>query len=221
MSIIRKGALTEIVYERITQMLYDGLFPPGTPMTRKELAEKLSVSPTPVGEALARLVGEGIVEQTEKSIYQVKEFSHKNLESLYAMRAGLEGIAVRLCTENAADIVIDEICSSFDGLLEKSAADLDIHAYMNADQRFHRKIVRFCDNPYIINYNKSYEFMLRSYQKGLLRRPEETIEEHRSIIVAIKFRDGVAAQQKMTEHHLATCRVIRRMMSEEDGKTGS
>ena len=210
MSAIRKSPLSEVVYERITQMLFDGLYPPGTPITRKELAERLAVSPTPVGEAIARLMGEGIIEQTGRSGYRVREFSYENLESLYAVRAGVEGIAVRLCIENAADEELEGICHCFDDFFVADASTIDTTAYMKADQRFHRRIVSVSDNPYIVNYNRSYEFLLRSYQKGLLRDPKDTIDEHRLIIAAIRERDADTAQTRMISHHLTTTRVIRR-----------
>lgn len=209
MSAIRKDAITEIVYENITQMLFDGIYAPGAPITRKELSEKMSVSPTPVGEAIARLMGEGIIEQAGRAVYRVKEFTYENLESLYAVRAGIEGIAIRLCIENSTDDVLSDICSCFDSFYGIPYEKIVLNDYMKADQRFHRRIVRYCNNPYILNYNKSYEFQLRSYQKGLLRPPGETIDEHRAIVEAIKNRDAEGAQSRMIDHHMATTRAIR------------
>ena len=207
---IHKSALTEIVYERITQMLYDGIYKPGSPLTRKELSERLNVSPTPVGEAIARLVGEGIVEQVGRSGYRVKEFTYENLESLYAVRAGIEGIAIRLCIENAELGELEEICHCFDEFLTLPVREIERNAYMKADQKFHRRIVEYCRNPYILSYNHSYEFLLRSYQRGLMRPPEDTINEHQEIVAAIRAMDAQKAQIRMTEHHMATTRVIRK-----------
>lgn len=70
-------------------------------------------------------------------------------------------------------------------------------------------MVRSRGNPYIIDYNRSYEFLLRCYQPGLIRPPSATLEEHRGIITAMRNRDGAGAQHRMTEHHLATKRFIR------------
>lgn len=206
---IQKSTLAEIVYERITQMLFDGLYPPGAPITRKELAERMGVSPTPVGEAIARLMGEGIIEQGPRSGYMVKEFTYQNLESVYAIRAGVEGIALRLVIEKGDSEEMAELCSCFDAFAGTPAVDIDINAYMKADQKFHRRIVKFSGNPYVLNYNRSFEFQLRSYQKGLLRAPEETISEHKEIISSIQAADAVSAQQRMIEHHMATSRAIR------------
>lgn len=209
MSAIRKNAISEVVYKHITQMLFDGIYPPGSPITRKELAEKMSVSPTPVGEAIARLVGEGIIEQIGRSGYRVKEFTYENLESLYQVRAGMEGMAIRLCLENATDNVMQEISSYFDKFYEIPRDEIILADYLKADQKFHRRIVDACSNPYILSYNKNYEFQLRSYQKGLLRPPGETIDEHSSIIDAIRKKDPITAQSRMIEHHLATSKAIR------------
>jgi DNA-binding GntR family transcriptional regulator len=209
LSAIRKSAISEVVYEHITQMLFDGIYPPGTPITRRELAEKMSVSPTPVGEAIARLVGEGIIEQIGRSGYRVKEFTYENMESLYQVRAGMEGMAIRLCLEYAGDKVLEEISSCFNKFFGIPQEDIVLSEYMKADQKFHRRIVGACSNPYILSYNKNHEFQLRSYQKGLLRPPEDTIDEHRSIIEAIRNKDAATAQARMIEHHMATSRTIR------------
>ncbi len=207
---IQKSTLSEIVYERITQMLFDGVYLPGAPITRKELAEKLNVSPTPVGEAIARLVGEGIVEQAGRSGYKLKEHSYENLESVYAVRAGIEGIALRLLIEKGNAEEMADLCTCFDEFSGIPAVDIDMHAYTKADQLFHRRIVKYSGNPYILNYNRNFEFQLRSYQKGLLRPPEETLSEHKDIITAIQAADAIDAQHKMTEHHMATARAIRK-----------
>ena len=113
--------------------------------------------------------------------------------------------------ENLDNHQLSEIGSCFDKFHDIPVERIDISAYMKADQSFHRKIVLSCGNSYVINYNRSYEFLLRSYQKGLLRPPTETIDEHKAIISAIRERDAHSAQDKMAEHHLATSRSIRKL----------
>ena len=205
---LKKDVLSDLVYERITQMMFDGVIPPGSKIQRKELADLLEVSPTPVTEAINRLTGEGIIEQRGRDGFFVREFGYADLENLFAVRAGIEGIAVRLCVENLDDERIEEICRSFDGFAEPFD-DAATRRYLKADQSFHRKMVRSCGNPYIIDYNRSYEFLLRCYQPGLIRPPSATLGEHKGIITAMRKRDGAVAQSRMAEHHLTSKRFIR------------
>jgi DNA-binding GntR family transcriptional regulator len=47
-----------------------------------------------------------------------------------------------------------------------------------------------------------YGFMAKSYDRGLMRLPNETLPEHKAIIAAVKARDAVLACELMISHHL-------------------
>jgi len=64
--------------------------------------------------------------------------------------------------------------------------------------------------------NMSYAYIIRSYQKGLIRPPEETLEEHHSIVNAIKGRDGFLAQEMIIQHHLKSKEVLKQRCASED-----
>ena len=63
---IRKDALGNLVYDKIKLMILNGALKPGQKINKKELVERLSVSQTPVNEAIIRLTGEGLIEQHER-----------------------------------------------------------------------------------------------------------------------------------------------------------
>jgi DNA-binding GntR family transcriptional regulator len=77
-------------------------------------------------------------------------------------------------------------------------------AYQEEDKRFHTKIIEYSENGMIQEMNRSFAYLLRSYQKGLVRPPEETLDEHRKIVDAIKRRDGFQAQEMIIQHHLSS-----------------
>lgn len=103
MSKIENKILTDLVYEKIKTMIDDGVLLPGSKVNKAELAEMLGVSQTPINDALSRLAGEKFIEQKSRQGYFVRAFSDAELCALFEVRGGLEGVAIRLCAENAGD----------------------------------------------------------------------------------------------------------------------
>jgi DNA-binding GntR family transcriptional regulator len=50
---------------------------------------------------------------------------------------------------------------------------------------------------------------MKSYQKGLIRPPEETFSEHMEIIKSILERNGKKAQELIISHHLKSREVLK------------
>jgi DNA-binding GntR family transcriptional regulator len=205
---IKKNALRELVYEKIKLMILDGALIPGQKISKKELADHLAVSQTPVSEVINRLTGEGLIEQRDREGFYIKTFTYKDLKELFAARAGLEGIAIRLCVEQLSEPELNQILGIFDGFeLPMSAGELK--RYMKADQLFHETIIALSGNSVIINFDRSFDFIMKSYQKGLIRPPDETLAEHREILAAISNRDASRAQELLMRHLLRSREVIK------------
>jgi DNA-binding GntR family transcriptional regulator len=50
---------------------------------------------------------------------------------------------------------------------------------------------------------------MKSYQKGLIRPPEETLSEHMEIIKSIVERNSLKAQELIISHHLKSREVLK------------
>lgn len=205
---IKKNALRELVYDKIKLMILDGALIPGQKISKKELADRLAVSQTPVSEAINRLTGEGLIEQRPREGFCIKTFTYVDLKELFAARAGLEGIAVRLCIEELSDKELEKILHIFDGF-ELPMNDREHARYMKADQRFHETLIALSKNSVIINFDRNFDFIMKSYQKGLIRPPEETLEEHRAILAAVAKRNAPLAQELLMRHLLRSREVIK------------
>lgn len=206
---LKKDALGSLAYERIKQMISDGALGPGERIGKQELADTLGVSQTPVSEAINRLAGEGLIEQRERAGYFIKTFSYEDLNELFAVRAALEGISLRLAVEQLPQERLDELGRFFQDF-ELPLDERQMTRYLKEDKAFHEKIVEFSDNSVIINFERSFDFVLKSYSKGLIRPPEQTLEEHRAIIRAVMSRNAEAAQELVMQHDLKSRDVIRR-----------
>lgn len=62
-----------------------GAFAPGARITAKDVAEDLGLSPTPVREAMARLAGEGLLEERRGDGFFLRSLSLADVEGLYRL----------------------------------------------------------------------------------------------------------------------------------------
>lgn len=206
MSKIRRTVLSDAVYDRLKSLVLEGDLTPGEKLQKGELAAMIGVSLTPVNDALNRLAGEGYLELRGGQGFFVREYSADDLREIFAVRAGLEGIAARICaTEHRGEL--EHVLRLFDGFTHP-LSDKEAHAYYLADKEFHGGLLSRCGNTFMSQINDTYAYMMRSYQKGLLRSPEETLDEHQQIIEAIRAGNGEAAQLAMTNHLINTMKII-------------
>jgi DNA-binding GntR family transcriptional regulator len=208
---VENKALRNYVYDHIREMIDQGDLPIGKKIDKSKLAERLGVSQTPIHDALNQLVGEKFLEQRPRDGYYIREFNTVEFCELFEMRAGLEGIAVRLCCENATDEQLRILTSAFDEFSLPMDEEL-VHHYYEIDRRFHEDIVVFSGNGFILESLKTTGFQARTYQKGLIRGPDITLHEHRMVVEAIKVRDGERAQQQMIWHLLGSRDVFKALL---------
>ncbi|MCG8568658.1 MAG: GntR family transcriptional regulator [Spirochaetes bacterium] len=202
---IQKDILGELVYHNMKAMIADNVLKPGNKIINSEVAKVLGVSQTPIRDAINRLLGEGLVEQKKGGGFFVKKFSLADLKEFYAIRAALEGMAIRLYIEKLNGQAPDEeLISLFNDFSYPIEDEQTIANYFKKDKKFHGKIIELSGNSVITAFNESFGFILKSYQQGLLRNPNDTLSEHLAIIEAIKNRDAVLAHELIVNHHLKT-----------------
>jgi DNA-binding GntR family transcriptional regulator len=201
MSKIEYKALSDQVYDKIRRMIDDGLLVPGGKINKLALSETLGVSQTPINDALSRLTGERLVEQRSRHGYFVHSYSWEELMPIFELRAGLEGMAIRLCVENKQPSQMRRLTHAFDGF-EAPVPESRYDDYLRADKQFHESIIEYSGNPFLLELMRSSGYLLKSNRRGLVRTPSETLPEHRAIIDAVLRRDAREAQEQAILHLL-------------------
>lgn len=218
MSKIENKILTDLVYEKLKAMIDEGVLTPGEKINKLDLSRLLGVSQTPINDALSRLAGEKFLEQRSRQGYFVRAFTDEELVALFEMRGALEGMAIRLCCENATDEQLKELSRCFEGfsfpLDEKGYQE-----YVHADKTFHEKLIRYSGNPILWELSRTSGYMIKSNMKGLTRPPEETYPEHLAMIKALQDRNADEAQQLMIQHHLRSRNVFRAKLKQKEPGT--
>ena len=187
-----------IILEAITS----GHLPPATRLIEAELGSALSVSRTPLREALVALKAEGILRHDEDGL-RVRQLAWSDVKNLYDMRATLEGMAARLAAEIAGPAerkALSAIATEEIALISQGAAPLRL-AEHNA--RFHAAILAAAQNPFLADALGRLSRLMVLLGATAYRLPERVdaiAKEHEAIHKAISNQNGNAAEQAMKTH---------------------
>jgi DNA-binding GntR family transcriptional regulator len=211
---IERRGLRDRVYDRVLVLLLSDEIPPGARLSIETIARQLSVSPTPVREALVQLERTGLVTREALKGYRVAPpLTVDQLHQLTTARVMLETTATRLATP-ADSALLRELGEAFDAhwtagehLLQVTAAGQsqlsDTTEYFARDVAFHRVIFRHCDNTYLQHMSETLGGQLHRMRQSALYGDidvTEALEEHAAILAAFRTDDPEAPARAMRHH---------------------
>ena len=190
----------DAVYGALRDMAITFRFPPGQRINEGELAKQLSVSRTPLREAMQKLVSERLLDWQRNKGFYCRPLDAKQSFDLYEFRQSLEAISVRFACERATDAELDELGRFLDDTVD-AEDDRDIDRLLHLDQNFHEGIATLSRNGEILaalrNVNARIYFIRWIAMTG---QRERTQAEHRAVIEAMYRRDADRAVEVMVGH---------------------
>lgn len=199
---------------QIRELIVTLELPPGSPLSERDLMERLRLGRTPVREALRTLAQEKLVEVYPRRGIVVSPVDVGDLASLSEARLALEGVAARLAAEraNAGD---RDVARALLAELPGAAAVRDERALIGLDQRIHRHVYRCAHNPFVEStLNEYYTLTLRIWFLALDRvsRLDDAVTEHHELLDAIIGGDARRAERVMRRHIEGFERAIRAVL---------
>lgn len=194
--------LNQQTYFRVRELIEAGILQPGTQLDERSIAHSLNISRTPLREAIATLVEEGLVERRPYQGNFVRVLNAKQINDLYEVRKVLEGLAIRL----AVPRLTEDDLTSLRTILEetqKALENKDILAYSLADQRFHEAIAQLSGNEILIGSLARLKRQIQLVRVRANHDPavvEHTALERPQILAALEARDAETAERLMLEH---------------------
>lgn len=194
--------LSEQVYRVLRDAICDGVFGDHTHLVQGELAAQLKVSRTPVRDALLRLSQEKLVRVVGARGYIVESLSERDFLDIYEVRLSLEiqGALLALPNFGAADLRrLEEIN---DNINDPEYSDLDAY---ELNQEFHMAVIEPCPNRLIVKIIRDTWDQPMSRRIFRLQRAEHQdhsghVDDHQSILSAVRHRDAEALEVALTEH---------------------
>src|SRR4051794_25879876 len=93
---LSRATLAEQAYEELRSRIVSGRLPAGRRLRADHIADELAISQTPVKEALALLVRDGLVEGDARRASTVRRFAPGDIVEIYEARSLLELHALRV-----------------------------------------------------------------------------------------------------------------------------
>jgi DNA-binding GntR family transcriptional regulator len=199
-------------YRAILRMILENQFQPGDLLRETELAQRLSLSRTPVSYALGRLVAEGFLEKRKKMGCILPLPTAEDAQKVFHARQVIEGQTAAAAALNATPGEIAELEQVFDPQ-DQSLASGSKELFSSTNEAFHMGIARMARNPYFERYcrhafwrSNAYIFFFDNFYRDQRKSPahSSTAIYHRKIFEAIAGHDPEQARRCMEQHVLVT-----------------
>ena len=184
----------------LREAILRGDLKPGQQLKQQDLAEWLGMSATPVREVLRILETEGLLEHIPHKGVFVSEASPEDTVEITPIRVALETLAVRMYVERVEDAELDELEKLIDQM-EEAWQQMDLVQLRRTNYHFHSTIYTGAGSEMLQGF---IERLWPRFATDLLwmipGRAEQSIDQHRAIVEALKKRDADLAAQRMADH---------------------
>jgi DNA-binding GntR family transcriptional regulator len=144
------GRASDLAYDSLRSDILDWSIGPGTVLQEVELSSRFGISRTPVREALARLVADGLAEPLGGRGLVVSQVSAENVVELFELRQALEVQAAALAAERRDVAVFEPLQAEFQRVARAlDEADPDRRGYYDLVARFDEAVDAAVANPYL------------------------------------------------------------------------
>ncbi|MDX6207712.1 MAG: hypothetical protein QOE24_103 [Frankiales bacterium] len=137
------GERSREVYEQLRAEIAQGLLRPNERLIEVDLAERLSVSRTPIRESIQRLSADGLVFNRRRAWF-VREHTHDEIRCYFEVRQALEGYAAGLAARRASP---DERRAIVELSRATLGEDLRHERFVVVNSRFHTAVAAAAQNP--------------------------------------------------------------------------
>lgn len=193
------------VYESLRQRIISGELQPGLPINEAAFASEMSVSKTPVREALRQLERDGFVENVPGRGSAISHIRPQDIREVLEIREILEvGAAKRAAWQHGTDELRRERDESRKLLVAEETSQQSVHEWGSWED-VHLGIVKAVGNQALV---EMYQGLLdriqriRTFygQRFTQRRLHEILAEHTAMLDAIVEGDAERAEKAVQAH---------------------
>jgi DNA-binding GntR family transcriptional regulator len=196
------ASLTERAYQAISTAITSMELKPGEALTQDRLARWLSISRTPVREALRRLEQDGIIQAMPGRGLVVTELTTKDVEDMLDLLGLLDAHAAYLAAQRRTDEQAERLSIVARDLLA-AAERHDVDAWSIADKPYHEIVLTASGNRLLSQTIQDVRRRLHRITINSATRPERLLactHEHLQVADAIARGDADSAAALMREH---------------------
>lgn len=191
--------LSEKAYHQIKERIITLELAPSSLIDEQTLMNELNLGRTPIREAIQRLDSEGLVNVVPRRGTFVADVSITDLQKIFELRIFIEGLGARLAAQRITRRQIARMERTLQNLREQE----DAESLMEVDRQFHELLYQATDNEFLVDVlSRFYDLSLRLWYLVLERLGDvqDSVEQHREIIEALKSRDADRAEALIQQH---------------------
>lgn len=196
------ATLSSQLYEKVRDLIYLGVLPPGTQVTEQGLSRQFGVSRTPMREALRTLESRGFVEIAPNKGARVGVVDSEEYHTALAIVSVVDEIlAERICRHVTDDDVAD--LEVLEMQLTKAFENKDKEKYLRVNFQIHERLEAIGDSFFLQSIRSFISARLASKTHVLLGDPKiwkRFYEEHLAMTAAVRARDIEALREVFRSH---------------------
>jgi DNA-binding GntR family transcriptional regulator len=205
-------------FQHVWAAISRGSIEPGALVTEQGLASGLSVSRTPLRDAVQRLEALGLLVREPSRGLRVPPLSLEEMEQLSTAREVLEGLlaasaAQRVASGQANADALRAAHERHKRVLPLGDADLVLAAGLD----FHNALRRLANNRPAMTYHQQVLLAFERYRylaRARTERPVQIASEHAAVVAAIEAGDPVTAEVAMRRHIAAGRDLYKSVLSQ-------
>jgi DNA-binding GntR family transcriptional regulator len=211
-NVIAKSAgvsTTQAVHKVLRRLILEGELVEGSVISQLALSQGLSVSRTPLREALRLLEREGLIEETRPNqMVRVSSMSMTDLDDLYSLRVLGEGLALWL----SVPVMRQDDFTAMERNLREMDDATNLEDFEDAHAQFHRglrigaglRLRKQLED--LFEHAKRYQRRFRGTDDP--NAHELKRQEHHAILDACRDRDRVLGRDLLVDHIASTAIVL-------------
>ncbi len=210
------SSLAEHAYRVLREALIACEFPPDARLKIEALSERYGLSSSPLREALARLVQDGLVVALENRGFRVAPLSLAELDDLVRVRVLVECEALRVAVGQGDDRWETRVVAAFHGLslieqrLGKGPVALN-EDWARRHREFHFALLAGCGSARLMRLAESGFLQAERFRRFSARfrqREKDKHAEHKRLMDASLARDADAAVRLQRKHIVDTAKNV-------------
>lgn len=215
----KRGSGVRLVYDVLRDEIISLALPPGSPIDENQLAERFSMSRTPIREALVRLAGDGLVTTLPNRSTVVSNIDFLSLPAFFDAITLMYRVTTRLAARNRTESDLKAI-RSHQADFARAVREQDALAMIGTNRDFHAAIAAAGKNPYYATLfsrllDEGRRLLRLYYSSYSDQLPEEFVTEHEDMVRAIETHDIEAADRLGGTHADQIVRQIRTLIAED------
>lgn len=172
--------------------------PPGAKLREHELAEAFGVPRARIRQALFALEQRGLVERIPNRGAVVTRLDLPQIFRIYEVREVLEGLCVRLATQNVPNESWQDLLDEFKGPMQRLLQQGDLDRYTAGYEVFRRRIIEAAANPLLAEMLDSIFEKTQVVIRRILILPgraDAGLREHIAVLEAMRRGDAEEAER--------------------------